>query len=99
MADEELDLPTVHRIDTGLGSHIEPPMSETWPERDKLAWHASVCALDSGLTIRVTDTNDRYCLQVHGPTGRSSSVSYGYRSAWTYLNGVRTGALAMQAQD
>jgi hypothetical protein len=93
-----VELPIVARIETGDGSHIEPPLDQSWDEATKLAWHAAAVAADTGLRIHVHDeaasnADGReipgwYALSI-GHTG-CSAMDYG--TAWTYLNGVVTGA-------
>lgn len=79
------------RIQTPGGSHIEPPFDEAWSELDKLHWHAGVASMDTGLSISVNAINDAptpYGITV----GSSSAAPFSFASAWTYLNGVDTGA-------
>lgn len=93
-----LELPAVTRVHTGQGSHIEPPLDQDWDEATKLAWQAAVVAHDTGLRIRVHDeafvtsngdaVPGTYSINV----GLSSCSALPYRKAWTYLNGVSTGA-------
>lgn len=94
---KEIGLPTVTRIHTERGSHIEPELDTGWTEAEKLAWHAAVIAHDTGLTIRLHDEaftiNGEPVPGMYGINVGSHSLSaYTYREAWTFLNGVDTGA-------
>jgi len=83
-----LDLPTVTRVKTSSGSHIEPPLDEAWSDAQKLAWHAAVVAADTGLTITVHQDGHLFSVGEPG-LGRTGTP---YREAWTLLNGINAGA-------
>lgn len=91
----------VTRVHTERGSHIEPEFDPDWPERVKLEWHAAVTAHDTGLRVEVFNAQlwvddvkqeGLYCIAV----GSSSASAFTYREAWTYLNGISTGAWAKE---
>lgn len=91
----------VGRIHTESGSHIEPPFDPTWDELTKLQWQAAVTSVDcGGLRIKVhpnafrekingewRDVPGYYSLQLD----HSSVGSLGYRTTWSYLNGISIG--------
>ena len=90
------ELPNVTRVQTEHGSHIEPdcPMGD----HQQLLWLAAVVAHDTGLRIGIGEGSYKrngveqpgmYSVMV----GNSSTV-LDWSSAWTYLNGVSTGARA-----
>lgn len=86
----------VHRITTEHGSHIEPPLDPTWPAATKLRWHAAIVTLDTGLNIRITEYQPgQYNLTV----GRTGTGPFTYDDAWTYLNGIDTGASEARRAD
>lgn len=92
----ELDLPTVERVKTNNGSHIEPPFDKSWSQDEKLAWHAAVTAVDTGLSIRIFRYDYGYNLVIVGTEGRNASIGNpGYDSAWTYLSGISVGVRAV----
>lgn len=89
----ELPLPEVTRVDNGHGSHIEPPLEQTWTDGFKLAWHAAVVAHDTGLRIRLHATDrGTYCINV----GRHSLGDQPYHHAWHTLADISVGADAMR---
>jgi hypothetical protein len=91
------NLENVRRVDNSHGTHIEPPLDPAWSAEDKLRWKAAVTAFDTGLAIWVEPAefsingvpqHGCYCIQV----GYSSAAPFDLDSAWTYLNGIETGA-------
>lgn len=87
----------VTRIQTEASSHIEPPCDDAWPDRVKLEWWAAVTAHDTGLRIEISDAEVSHGQKkltglYHITVGGSSAVPFTFREAWTYLNGVSTGA-------
>lgn len=96
---------TVRRVGTEHGSHVEPPLEQSWSNLDKLRWHAALVEHETGITVRVVTgalsakplgrwrvVPDSYSFRVgHGQIG-----SFDYREAWTYLNGVADGAKARE---
>lgn len=100
---KRLDLPTVTRVQDGRSSLVEPPLNPAWDEPTKLAWHAAVTAHDTGLNITLHDE----AWTVAGESmpgyygiavGTSSAAAFTYHEAWTYLNGVSTGARAKETR-
>lgn len=90
----KLTKPQVKRIETGFGSsRIEPPFDSRWDTKEKMAWHAAVAEIDSGLTIEIyseTDVLGHTFFSVN--VGTSSVTATTYERAWIYINGVVTGA-------
>lgn len=79
----------VSRVRTPTGSHIEPPLDLNWDNDTKLRWHAAVVQADTGLPISIhPQPGGQYALMV----ANCSNGPHTYRDAWTYLNGVSTGA-------
>lgn len=93
---ERLDLPEVRRVGIGLGSHVEPPANEAWPDSQLLAWHAAVCAVDTGLSISVRTDGHEYAIGVYGPGISTGTSPMTYKRAWSYLSGVTAGAQAVR---
>jgi hypothetical protein len=95
-----IELPEVTRVQDEHGDHIEPPLDTDADEATKLAWHAAVVAHDTGLRITLhdrvlsTDGPGWYSLTIE----RSSISALRYRDAWSYLNGVDTGARAVRQE-
>ena len=90
----------VTRIEDATGSHIEPPLDETWDDLTKLTWHAAVITHDTGIPIHVGYYGGRYGIQV-GDARSGGSHSLGgrsYDSAWTLIVGIHLGAQAAQGQ-
>lgn len=93
-----LTLPEVTRVPTDRGDHVEPALDPAWSNAEKLAWHAAVVAHDTGLRIAVhAHTGDDGHLSYALAVGRTGTSAMPYRDAWTYLNGVNTGARAHQS--
>lgn len=94
----------VTRVQDEHGSHIEPPLEDSWSNLEKLEWQAAVVSADSGIEhIRVSKSHytiggllqrGYYCVEV----GTSSVAPLDYRRAWSYLNGVSQGAKAVRDQ-
>lgn len=101
---KEVPLPDVTRVQEGRSSVVEPPLDPGWDEAAKLAWQAAVVAYDTGLRITLHDETwvvdgkpmpGYYGITVYGrAVGPYSNASKTYRDAWTYLNGIATGARA-----
>lgn len=85
------------RIHTDHGSHIEPPLEQSWTRLAKLRWHAAVASHDSGLEIVVNPTKklmpQTFMVTIVGHTGHSDRP---YADAWTLINGIASGAQAMK---
>ena len=87
----------VRRIHTDTGSHIEPPLDEHASEFDRLRWHAAVVEHDTGIHVAVNQQpkGSLWERSLFGfNVGGSSIAAYDFRSAWTFLTGVRVGASA-----
>lgn len=97
----------VARVEHEGGSHIEPPLSESWDDLTKLEWHAGVVRADTGLPITVkagaVTINDVPQDGWYSITIASSSHSaYTYDQAWIYMSGIITGhkaTVAKQSRD
>lgn len=99
----------VQRIHTAIGSHVEPPLDQTWSQIQKLRWHAAVVEVDNdfqGIEIskahlsrrimgRWVRVPDVYEIAVGSGGG---SGAYTFSQAWDYLNGVSAGMRAMRQQ-
>jgi hypothetical protein len=99
---------TVRRVQDEHGSHIEPPLGQSWDNSTKLEWHAAVVALDTGLDIEIGPgalrvmrrgiwhaEPDTYSVNIMAGGGTTTSCSaLNYHEAWIYLNGVRAGVWA-----
>lgn len=91
----------VERIHTEYGSHIEPPLNQAWDELTQLRWKAAVVACDSGVALNVHPAKAWTVVAgIRWPIRRLYSFSssswstsgMSFEHAWTYLNGVGTGA-------
>jgi hypothetical protein len=91
----------VTRVHDDTGSSIEPPLDEAWDDLTQLRWHAAVVAHDTGLRVTVNPGGEQRkvgeeWVAVPGTygisVGRTSAAAFNYAAAWTYLNGVSTGA-------
>lgn len=101
---EVLPVMEVQRVRDDNGTHIEPPLDDTWPQSKKLSWHAGVIVADTGLDVslrRVPDgcrpsgrVEDAYTVSIRDG---SSSGGYDFYEAWAWLNGVSSGARAVSA--
>jgi hypothetical protein len=94
-----IPLPTVHRVPHDQGSDIEPSLDATWPEAQRLAWHAAVVAIDTGLDVRLwsragDDDPHLYGVAVNGPHLSSSHSAFDFDDMWIMLNGISVGARA-----
>lgn len=92
--DRRIALPVVRRVEDENGNtHIEPPLNQEWGEAEQLAWKAAVVADEIGLPVTLSSHADTIRADQFGiGVGRSSTASYGFRSAWTLLNGITLGA-------
>ena len=100
---------TVTRVRTDTGTHIEPPLDESWDDHTKLCWHAAVIMCDCpGIKVQVKTgglKRKRFRKWVEVPgvynimVGHSSAAPFTYREAWDYLNGVQIGWEAAQAGE
>lgn len=100
---EVVPLPEVARIVHEGSSWIEPPLDQTWSEDERLAWHAAVVAVDTGLRVKVwTGAADPRSPFVIGlgtaAAGMGSSGDFDFHAASTFLSGIRVGVERMLAQ-
>lgn len=92
-------LPVVRRVEDDRGSHIEPPLDQSWPEAERLAWHAAVVSDEIGMPVHLwshagDDRADLYAIGVGG----SSAAAYSYDRAWTLLSGIASGVRAERSR-
>lgn len=90
----EPDWTQVHRVEDETGSHIEPPLDETWPDLWKLRWKAAIVSREIGCNIHIGKDAKRawYGLSYHdGKVGVGSSLSLTFNQMWAELNGIRAG--------
>jgi len=92
----------VTRVQTGNGSHIEPPCDDAWPDRMKLEWWAAVTADDTGLRVEVRDAEFWHGgVKKYGYysviVGHGSITPLTFDQALSYLSGVSTGAAEAEA--
>ncbi|MEU6979610.1 hypothetical protein [Streptomyces sp. NPDC046371] len=73
------------------GSH-RPAYDADWPPLTQLEWSAGVAAIETGLTIRVTESGQGYHLSVSGGRGLSGVGPMPLSGAYAFLDGVRLGA-------
>lgn len=90
----------VTRIHDQTGTHIEPPLGQSWPEARKLEWQAAVTSTDTGLDVQVHEANVHrdgrpigglYQVRIAGST---TIAGLGFTETWAYLIGVAAGVLA-----
>lgn len=107
-----LPTPEVIRVHDARGSRIEPPCEDGWDQATKLAWHAAVVALDTGLPITVTTGGLRRknarrwwrprprwhdVPDMYGVRIGTASISpVTFAGAWDLLNGICLGVRAVQ---
>lgn len=94
----------VERVQTGHGSHIEPPFDDSWDTLTKLRWQAGVVLADCGVSVGITTGSYQRKLPLLGYVtvpnvyslniGNASHSAYDYNEVWTFLNGVTAGANA-----
>ena len=84
----------VRRVQTERGSHIEPPLDETWPDFLKLRWQTGVVFADSGLRVDVTRWSNpgEYSLSGKTPNGGWSRGAGPFYQAWRTLGDLSMGA-------
>ena len=89
MSDRNYTPPTVRRIETDTGSHVEPPIDQAWSELEQLRWKAAVTEVDGGVPVRVWEMGrGRYSVQV----GRSSLGAAGFDQCWSHMSSASCGA-------
>lgn len=94
--------PTVTRVHTDTGCHVEPALDPEWDDLTKLRWHAAVTAHDTGLPVTVREGGlatrgaDGELRPVPGTysisVGATSSGGFDYHAARVWLTGAATGA-------
>jgi hypothetical protein len=89
-----------HMVRTDRGWSPDPPMDPSWPDLVKLKWHAALVCSKTGINVTVhlqpqDHPGDHYQVTLRGPRWASATI-HTYRSAWTYLNGIESGAEAAQ---
>lgn len=84
----------VRRVETERGSHIEPPLDESWPDFVKLRWWAGVVFADSGLRVDVTrwSSPGQYSLTGKTPVRSWSRGAGSFDQAWLMLTNIGMGA-------
>ncbi|APC46665.1 hypothetical protein I5H34_gp088 [Mycobacterium phage Empress] len=94
-------------IRTEHGWTPEPELDPAWPDLVKLRWNAALIRDETGLSVTVHEANYSiggvqqtgwYSVRLRYGMTSSVSVAHSYDSAWTYLNGIRAGAQAVQNQ-
>lgn len=105
----EIDAMNVHLVHTSTGSHIEPPLDQTWPDVKKLMWQAAVVRHDTGLDFTIApasikvggrEVQDTWDLHARTPSGGYAIFPLGgYLEAWSDLNAIRCGAELARAQE
>ncbi|OMB96487.1 hypothetical protein A5733_11485 [Mycobacterium sp. NS-7484] len=95
-----------HMVPTGNGGRTpEPELDPAWPDLVKLRWHAALVRDETGLDVHVGEAKysiagvpQRGYYSINLRYGITSSFigPHTYRDAWTYLNGIVTGAQAVQ---
>jgi hypothetical protein len=95
----------VARIETENGSHIEPPLDQTWDNLTKLRWHAAVVMEDTGYLVDIEIEESDYSTRTLGVWVRNRgyydiriagtvSGPHSFDGAWDYLTGVSAGIIA-----
>lgn len=106
------DFSDLRRVDTPDGSHFEPPLDQSWDRLTKLRWNAAVVRVRTGVDVRIgpADYAVRFCwiwfkqrgfYDITGYVGDTWAYTTGpfnYADAWTYLNGVESGARLLAAE-
>lgn len=87
----------VERIHTQHGSHIEPPLDDSWSEIDKLRWDAAVIEHDHGLRLKVEE-RERGFVVIAPDTGFGSNYLT-YQAAWVHMNDLGLGAEMYRRQQ
>jgi hypothetical protein len=94
----------VTRVEDATGTHIEPPLDQTWDEETKLRWQAAVVAHDTGLTIGLHPHHPTHGRTQYGITigeinkgGQTSLSMRPYYDAWDALTHISIGAKAALA--
>lgn len=92
----------VRRVENASGSHIEPPLDDSWDDLRKLCWHLAVTLHDaglpqSGMVVRLltggTEPLDDFPMYQLGIPGYSVGP-LSYTAMWDVINGVEFGVRA-----
>jgi hypothetical protein len=96
----------VARVQDEQGSHIEPPLDESWDRMTKLTWQAAVISVDTGIEIAVGPGTtsvmragswhlipNTYSVTIRGTT---ACGSLDFHETWWFLNGIEAGVRAEQ---
>lgn len=81
----------LRRVTDKNGGWIEPPLGQHWDDATKLEWRAAIIRYDHGIQINVYVSRRRGYFGFNSRAW-STSDSYTFERAWTYLNGIGTGA-------
>lgn len=85
----------IHMVIDGHQAHPRPGLDQTWGPAEKLAWHAAVVQLRTGLQIGLYEpTPGRFCITVNGPGGSMGLSDTPFASAWDTLSAIEVGARA-----
>jgi hypothetical protein len=89
-----VDPAVVERVEDNHGSHIEPPLDQQWSDAEKLAWHAGVELVDSGLRAVLTLWSDGTWSINAGPISMHNGMTF--YDAWNAITmmGIGAGAVA-----
>lgn len=90
----------VHRVTADGGTSIGPPLDKSWPDLKKLEWHAAAVTMDTGIEITVTPSDYRiggWKQRGYYDVASPGSVSgpHTYYDAWSLINGINIGAMAI----
>lgn len=86
----------VQRISTEHGSHIVPPLDQSWSTLQKLLWQAGVLYADTGHLVYVEPAQyTSNGIPQHGffmiQYGNSAHGPLVFHDMWTYINGLSAG--------
>ncbi|MFB7867321.1 hypothetical protein [Streptomyces sp. NPDC056069] len=73
------------------GTH-SPAYDSAWPPLTQLEWSAGIASIETGLTIRVTESGGKYHFSISGGHGLSGQGLMPLDEAYAFLDGVRMGA-------
>jgi hypothetical protein len=96
----DYDPPKVARVEDDSGTHIEPPLDQSWSEIQKLQWAAAVAELDSGLRLRVVQSGDwSFPFGIQHSVWQSPHYALSYGDAWNAINLLMYGAQSYKRQS